>query len=576
MSGLERPEPRIYQINARDKVVQVVDEGKKVILVLLPTGMGKTFIITLSIESLIENGTIKKDDKVLFLVNDRKLKHQLYDMSQTLGLGEYGDLFLLPEGRLAPRITREHARIAKFIFATPILLLNSIIARSPSQIKVDRSTLDQVKIVVIDEILDVLAQSYGKKRTKEETIEYIERAWDVNFEEVTESLSRKYNLQKVRVVQRLIFEFSAKHYRLNKRFEPVLNLLGLLNGGEKLVLGMTASLTQREKLDLLIKTFGGPEKVAYVYPTGEDFEDYTPNYILKKIVVFDDWVSDLDNKFKELKGGTLRSINQAYQAVTGRVKVPSDRIMLFITDIIGKKEIQEKIKQKKGEQFLNQAMTHASAYLLLTVARQYLLENTLRAFTKFIARVKNAYLANSPTFGYIKEKISERKEELSEEKLYISKKEERLLFWLKRFSDEEKKVLVLCRFVAVTRYLHLIMKDQGYQTSFVHGKMSGDLQHTQIMKFKKGESRILFASERLIEKGTDLPEADVAVYYGTTVSLERYEQSLGRIRSTKINTKTAYTLSYHQTVEEENAFKRDALFLELIGKKHAKLLSIPE
>ncbi|NVM28116.1 MAG: DEAD/DEAH box helicase family protein, partial [Candidatus Helarchaeota archaeon] len=128
MSKSERPEPRNYQVNARDQVVQVIDDGKKVILVLLPTGMGKTFIITLSIEALIENGTLEKNDKVLFLVQDRKLKHQLYDMAQALGLGDYGDLFLLPEGRqskIEAGITRKHAQIAKFIFATPILLLNS-------------------------------------------------------------------------------------------------------------------------------------------------------------------------------------------------------------------------------------------------------------------------------------------------------------------------------------------------------------------------------------------------------------------------------------------------------------------
>lgn len=567
--------PRIYQLNARDQLLQEVDEGKKVILVLLPTGMGKTFIISLSIEALIENETIKKEDKVLFLVNDRKLKHQLFEMSKNLGLSQYGDLFLLPEGRDAPRITREHAKIAKFIFATPILLLNSIIARTPNQIKVERSTLDQVKLVVIDEIFDVLAQSYGQKvkRSKEEVVEYIERVWDVKFDEIVDKISQEYNLEKESVVQRLIQEFSAKNYRLNKRFEPVLSLLGLLNGIDKLIIGTTASFTQREKLELLVKTFG-EENVAQIYPTGEDYEDYTPSYVFKKIVVFDDWVSDLDEKIKELKIGTLRTINQAYQVITKKLKVPNDRIMLFITDLLSKKEYHEKLKNARGENFLNQTLTHSSAYLLLTVARQNLLENTLRNFTKFIARIKNAYLTNHPTFKYIKEKIEERKEELAGEKLYISKKEERLLFWLKRFIEEGKNALVLCRFVSVTQYLHLLMQEQGYQTCYVTGKMSGELQHTQIMRFKNGESKILFASERLIEKGTDLPEADVAVYYGVTVSLTKYEQSIGRIRSTHIRTKTVYTLSYHQTAEEENAFKRDSLFLELLGKhrKQASLL----
>jgi len=559
--------PRNYQLNARDQAVQLIDEGKRVILVLLPTGMGKTFIITLTIEALIENGTIKKEDKVLFLVSDRKLKHQLYDMGQSLGLGQYGDLFLLPEGDIAPRITREQAKLAKFLFATPILLLNSIIARTPAQIKIERATLDQIKVVVIDEICDIVASTFGKRRSQEETIEYIERIWNINFDELVDTIVQKYNIDKEQVIRRLLLEYSAKQYRLNKKFEPILNILGLLDGNEKIVLGMTASLTHQERLDLVIGTFGGPDKVAQVFPTGEDFEDYTPNYIFKKIVVFDDWVSDIDERIKELKGGTIKSINQAYQIITGREQVPNDRIMLFISDILGKKELQTKLKEAKGDQALTTILMHASAYLVMTVARQQLLENTLISFTKFIARIKNSYLINHPSFKYIQDKIIERKEDLSENKIYISKKEERLLFWLKRFIQEEKKVLVLCRFVSVTQYLHQMMQGQGYKTSFVHGKMDGELQHNQLMRFKKGDSKILFASERLIEKGTDLPEADVAVYFGVTVSLEKFQQSVGRIRSTRLKTKTIYTLSYHQTIEEENAFKRDALFLELLKKR---------
>lgn len=577
MSDTERPEPRNYQINARDQVVEAVDEGKKIILILLPTGMGKTFISTLSIEALIENETLQKQEKVLFLVNDRKLKHQLYDMAQTLGLGYYGDLFILPEGRIAPRITREHARIAKFIFATPLLLLNSIIARNPNQIKLDKTTLDQVKLVVIDEIFDTLAQSFGKiSRTKEETIEHIERVYDVKFEEVVENISQKYNIEKEQVAQRLLQEFSSKKYRLNKNFEPVLNLLGLLNDTKKLVIGLTASFTQREKLDFLEKTFGGQETVAQIYPTGEDYEDYTPDYIFKKIVVFDDWVADIDSKLQEMKLGTLRTINQAYEIITKRKFVPNDRIMLFISDILGKKPLQQKIQEARGEAFLTQALTQSGAYLLLTVARQNLLENTLRSFIRFVARIKNSYIQNHALFKYIKERIEARKDEISGDKIYISKKEERLLFWLKRFIEEGKKALVLCRFVSLTQYLNQMMQEQGYQTAFVHGKLDGTSQHTQIMRFKSGEAKILFASERLIEKGTDLPEADVAIYYGVSVSIAKYEQSVGRIRSYKTRLKTVYTLAYHQTAEEENAFKRDAVFLELLGKhkKKAKFVSI--
>ncbi|MHA1831667.1 MAG: C-terminal helicase domain-containing protein, partial [Candidatus Helarchaeota archaeon] len=216
------------------------------------------------------------------------------------------------------------------------------------------------------------------------------------------------------------------------------------------------------------------------------------------------------------------------------------------------------------EDFLNKSLTHASSFLLMTIARQTLLENTFRAFVRFIDKIKNSFLLNNENFQYIKEQMNEKIKEIKESnKLYLSKKEERLLFWLERFIKEGKKVLVLCRFVNMTQYLHNIMVQRNIESTYVHGKMSGNLQHAQIMKFKKGTAKILFASERLIEKGTDLPEADVAIYYGTTLSLERYEQSLGRIRSNYINIKKAYTIVYNQSIEDEKSLKRDIAFLEI-------------
>jgi superfamily II DNA or RNA helicase len=146
-------------------------------------------------------------------------------------------------------------------------------------------------------------------------------------------------------------------------------------------------------------------------------------------------------------------------------------------------------------------------------------------------------------------------------------KQERLLFWLERFASQGKKVLVLCRFVEMTRHLAKQATKQGISSTYVHGRMSGSTQYTQIKSFKSGEAASLFASERLIEKGTDLPEADVGIYYGTTLSLARYEQSLGRIRSNVQTIKTLYTLSYDQTIEAEKSLKRDTMFLELMGKR---------
>ncbi|TFF88196.1 MAG: DEAD/DEAH box helicase [Promethearchaeota archaeon] len=558
--------PRDYQINARDQAIAKIDSGKKVILILLPTGMGKTLISCLIIDQLIESGEIAPDEKVLYLVGDRKLKHQLFDMGQDYGLGKHGNLFLLPERNEMPaRMVRNHARISKIIYATPILLLNSLIAKSSRTRMIEKDTIEKVRLIVIDEILDIMAQSYGKRRTREETIQYIETNYEQSFDEIVNDLIEQYpELRKKDIEGFLLNEFSAKYWRLNKRFEPLLNYLKVFNSkSNKIIVGLTASISQKKKRDLLMKTFG-EERSIEIFPNGEDFESYRPKIQLKRIQVFDDWVIDLDSKIKDIKMHNLNTINKAYKALVNRSKLPSDRILLFISDILGKNKIQNKLKEKRGEDFLNKVMTHASSYLISTVARQKLLENTFMSFVRFINKTKNSFLQKNDNFQYIKEKVEERIQEIKDEGgPYISKKEERLIFWLNRFVKEEKKVLVLCRFVKMTQYLNNIMKHKGINSTYVHGKMSGNEQHRHILDFKEGDAMILFASERLIERGTDLPEADIAIYYGTTVSLERYEQSLGRIRSNYRNIKTAYTITYNQTTENEKSLKRDLAFLEI-------------
>jgi superfamily II DNA or RNA helicase len=125
----------------------------------------------------------------------------------------------------------------------------------------------------------------------------------------------------------------------------------------------------------------------------------------------------------------------------------------------------------------------------------------------------------------------------------------------------------------MTRHLANLATQKGIQSRYVHGKMSGSTQYGQITAFKAEDAVALFASERLIEKGTDLPEADVGIYYGTTLSLARYEQSLGRIRSNVQTIKTLYTISYDQTIEAEKSLKRDTMFLELMGKRLPSITS---
>ncbi len=333
---------------------------------------------------------------------------------------------------------------------------------------------------------------------------------------------------------------------------------------ERIIIGLTASLSQDVKLDLLKKTFGGDEHVSEIRPIGDDFENYQPAYELKRIRVFDEWIRVIDNLVSVIKRTQQKQLNSAYHIITGTQKIPSDRILLFITDLLSKKAPQKKLLEHYdgNEQNVMYILGSARAYLLMTVARQHLLEGTFSSFSLFINKITNKILLSNTEFIIIKEKVDERTQNG-----VLDQKEQRLFYWLERFASQGKRILILCRFVDMTRYLANRAIQNGIPSSYVHGKMSGSRQYEKIKSFKTGETIALFASERLIEKGTDLPEADVGIYYGTTLSLARYEQSLGRIRSNVQTIKTLYTLSYDQTIEAEKSLKRDTMFLELMGKR---------
>ena len=575
--------PRLYQLNARDQILKILEtEEKRVFIVLLPTGMGKTLISTLTLEMLFEREILEEDDKVLFLVQDRKLKHQLYEMAKTYGLTTHGYLFLLDDQKTLPApMTREHAALAKFVFATPILLMNAVTGKTK---RIDKTTLDQVKVVIIDEILDIFAQSYGKKRPREETIAYIEQRFGNgrSFNQIIVDLKQEleasetidYEVDESRLADQVVREFSFQSFRLNKTYEPILQFLDLIDSqSDRIVIGLTATLSQDVKINLLKKTFGGEEQVAEIRPIGDDFEHYQPAYELKRIRVFDEWVTDVDNKISNIKRAQLKRLNSAYQLITGTPKIPSDRILLFITDLLRKNGHQKKLRKhyEGNAQQVAYILGAAQAYLLMTVARQHLLEGTFPSFRRFINTVTNRVLLSNSDFTHIKDQVEERTHHTVPDQ-----KEQRLLYWLERFASQGKRILILCRFVEMTRHLANLSTQKGIPSTYVHGKMSGSTQYGQISSFKAGNAIALFASERLIEKGTDLPEADVGIYYGTTLSLARYEQSLGRIRSNVQTIKTLYTLSYDQTIEAEKSLKRDTMFLELMGKRLPSVTSTNE
>jgi superfamily II DNA or RNA helicase len=581
-------EPRSYQINARDQIIESIEEeGKNRFLVLLPTGMGKTLIAAITVDMLIERGLVKAHEKVLFLVNDRKLKHQLRDMASKYGLGNHGHLYLLEEQKGIPtQMARKHAELSKFLFATPVLLMNSVVGRHS---RIDRGTLDKVKVIVIDEIFDMFAQSYGAKRPREETIQYIERRFgngrefsqivrDLKFELEKSESAEKQVFNEEELAAALVREFEAKNYRMNKRFEPILSFLGLLSdNSEKIVIGLTASISQDAKIDLFKANFG-EKHVAEIHPVGDDFENFQPAYELKRIRVFDDWISKIDSTITIIRQASFSQLSKAYLILTGKKEIPRDRILLFVSDLLSKKALQKSLLEKIGnkQDSLNVYLSHASAYILMTVTRQRLLEGTFKSLVKFVNGIGNKVLLASSDFLNVRDEIAKRMEEISAKEGYLGEKEKRLLFWIEKMESEQKKALVMCRFVEVTKYLAELMESRGFSSTYVHGGMDGTTQHSRIMSFKDGARNVLVASERLIEKGTDLPEADVGFYYGTTASLERYEQSLGRIRSNVGNVKTLYTISYDQTVESEKSLKRDTMFLELMGKKLGTIVEVQD
>jgi len=575
MADQSEYEPRSYQLNARDQIVhQLENEGKTFFLVLLPTGMGKTLIATQTVEMLIERGAIADNEKVLFLVQDRKLKHQLHEMATKYGLCNYGHLYLLDEQKGIPApMSRQHAALSKFIFATPVLMMNAIVGRST---RIDQEILKKIRLIIIDEIFDIFAQSYGTKRPREETIAYIERRFGNgrDFDQIISDLKRELeaqgqNFETERIANLLIREFEGKNYRMNKRFEPLLNVLDILGpDSEKILIGLTASISQEAKIDLFKTTFSG-DRVVEIHPIGDDFESYRPAYDLKRIRVFDEWITGVDATISNARQATFTHLSKAYALLTGKKTMPKDRILLFVSDILGKENVRARLLEKLGgnQENLKVILSNASGYLLLTVARQRLLEATFDSFQKFVENITNKTLLANKDFLSVKDEVNKKRVLIASDENYLGEKERRLLFWLDMLKKEDKKALVMCRFVEVTKYLSNLAEKQGIQSTFVHGAMDGVTQHNHIKSFKEGDKMVLFASERLIEKGTDLPEADVGFYYGTTASLERYEQSLGRIRSNVSNVKTLYTIAYNQTVEDEKSLKRDTMFLELLGKK---------
>lgn len=506
--------PRDYQSDAAEKILQkLFEENKRSAILLLPTGMGKTNVAIMVVVELLKKGTITPEGKVLFLSPDRKLKHQLHDVCQT-DLSAYGSSYLLPEGSsIPPSITQKHFAISRFIFATPALLMNSLFARNPSQRRVRPEDLEKVEFIVIDEILDITAQT-----------------------------------------------IKGGGFRMDKRFAPLIDRLKAKEGSK--FLGLTASILQKGKLKFIENQFGGENQVEFIYPKGEDFEEHAPAIKLKRFYVFDDVRKEIDQLLTILRSQTEKVLKSGYMRLSNGQPLASNRTLLFANEVMNR-SYQDTNFEKGSEAFFKNLIINAGAYLDLIIGRQFLFEHTFGKLATFVQSVKNSLLLNSSEWNEIKELIENALKEGKDAR--VSPKDLRLIQVVKKLVREENSsVIIFLRFVEMTKHLSFLLNKEGIPNLFVHGRMSGESQNMQLKRFKSGEVKVLFASERLIRKGTDLPEADRCIHFGTTLSIEAREQAMGRIRSTRSNLKEDITIIYHQTVEQEKYSKLVEQFLESV------------
>ncbi|MHA1212800.1 MAG: helicase-related protein, partial [Candidatus Heimdallarchaeota archaeon] len=495
------------------KILKVLDGDKRTAVLLLPTGMGKTNVAVMVVVELLKKGKISPDGKVIFLSPDRKLKHQLHDVCQP-DLSSYGGSFLLPEGSaLPPYIIQKHFSISRFIFATPALLMNSLFARTPSQRRVKPEDLDKAEFVVIDEILDITAQT-----------------------------------------------IKGAGFRMDKRFAPLIDRLRSKENVK--FMGLTASILQKGKLGFIENQFGGKDQIEFIFPEGDDFTEHAPAIKLKRFYVFDDLRKELDKLLLVLRSRTEKVLKSGYTRISGGQFLASNRTLLFANEIL-KRSYQDTSFQKGSEAFFKKLIINAGAYLDLIVGRQFLFEHTFVKFATFVRNIKNTLLMNSSEWNEVKDiiELAVKEGRVSN----VSPKDLRLLQIVKKLVNEEgNSVIIFLRFVEMTKHLSALLEKEGIPNLFVHGRMGGESQNMQLKRFKDGEVKVLFASERLIRKGTDLPEADRCIHFGTTLSIEAREQAMGRIRSTRSNLKEDITIIYHQTAEQEKYTKLVERFLESV------------
>jgi superfamily II DNA/RNA helicase len=235
---------------------------------------------------------------------------------------------------------------------------------------------------------------------------------------------------------------------------------------------------------------------------------------------------------------------------------------LFANEVM-KRSYEDTNFEKGSEAFFRNLIINAGAYLDLIIARQFLFEHTFPKFANFVRDVKNSLLVNASEWQEINELVALAVKEGKASK--VSPKDLRLIQVVKNLVNEEgNSVIIFLRFVDMTKHLSALLEREGIPNLFVHGRMSGESQNMQLKRFKSGEVKVLFASEKLIRKGTDLPEADRCIHFGTTLSIEAREQAMGRIRSTRTNLKEDITIIYHQTAEQDKYTKLVEQFMESV------------
>lgn len=138
---------------------------------------------------------------------------------------------------------------------------------------------------------------------------------------------------------------------------------------------------------------------------------------------------------------------------------------------------------------------------------------------------------------------------ITDEEMLISGKEEALDNLIRRIISNGEKCIVWSSFVENIDYF--TRKYQVYEAVKIHGKMDIENRNRSVDKFKKGSSKILFATPQAAKEGLTLTVANHVIFYDRGLSLDDYLQAQDRIhRISQTKTCYIYNLMIRNSIDE--------------------------